>query len=175
MILATVVPKYNGAVFEALVGAIPEGITKGLAVGGEEVRMNAMSNILNEGHGLTGALANSIQYEAGETENGVTTGYVKTGALPQASTLEFGTGIFAENGQGSAPWFVHKDEAPDLGIYFSLFTRDDGTKTDFYRIVGAHPHPYLRPAINNKKDDVNRAVKNAVADAIRGVIPYATK
>ena len=45
MILATVVPKYNGAVFQALSFAIPEGVTKGLADGGEIVRMNAMSNM----------------------------------------------------------------------------------------------------------------------------------
>ena len=167
MILATVVPKYNGAVFQALSFAIPEGVTKGLADGGELVRMNAMSNILNEGHALTGALADSIHYEPGE--DGV--GYVKTGALPQASTLEFGTGQYAENGNGSAPWFVHEDEAPDLAIYFSLYTRPNGQRTQFYRMVGAHPHPYLRPAINNKKDEVNIAVKDAVASAIRGVIP----
>ena len=171
MILATVTTKYNGAVFTALRGAIPDGIANGLANGGELVRMNAMSNILNEGHGLTGALANSIHYKEGRKGVNKVTGYVRTGALPQASTLEFGTGIYAENGSGSAPWFVHKDEAPDLGIYFDLYTRPDGTKTEFYRMVGARPHPYLRPAAQNKKDEVNRAVKDAVAESIRGVIP----
>jgi len=171
MIIATVTSKYNGSVFHALRGAIPDGIANGLANGGELVRMNAMSNILNEGHGLTGDLAASIRYKEGRKGVNKVTGYVVTGALPQASTLEFGTGIYAENGNGSAPWFVHKDEAPDLGIYYPLFTREDGTKTEFYRMIGAHPHPYLRPAAQNKKDEVNRAVKDAVAVSIRGVIP----
>lgn len=169
MILATVVPKYNGAVFQALSFAIPEGVTKGLADGGELVRMNAMSNILNEGHALTGALADSIHYEPGE--DGV--GYVKTGALPQASTLEFGTGQYAENGNGSAPWFVHESQAPGLGQYYNIphFRSKSGNLTEFYYLTGARPHPYMRPAANNKKDEVNHAVKDAVASAIRGVIP----
>lgn len=175
MIVATVVSKHNGAVFQALRMAIPDGIARGLADGGESVRMNAMSNILNGGHGLTGALADSIHYKEGRKGVNKVTGFVRTGALPQASTLEFGTGIYAENGAGSAPWFVHEDEAPDLSLYFDRYKRTDEfgntVQTSFYRIVGAHPHPYLRPAANNTKDTVNRAVQNAVAAEIRGVIP----
>lgn len=168
MILAKVVPKYNGAVFEALQGAIPDGIANGLAIGGEAVRMNAMSIVLN-GHSYNGSLAASIHYEPGEA--GI--GYVKTGALPQATTLEFGTGAYAENGAGSEPWFVHESQAPGLSEYYNIphFRSKNGYETEFYFLVGAHPHPYMRPAANNKKDEVNMAVKDAVADAIRGVIP----
>lgn len=170
MIIATVIPKYNGAVFQALRGAIPEGIAKGLSIGGEEVRMNAMSNILNGGHALNGTLAESIHYEEGYTGVNKINGFVKTKALPQATTLEFGTGAYAEGG-GSAPWFVHESQAPSLGLYLPHFVSKTGNVTEFYYMVGAHPHPYMRPAAENKKDDVNRAVQAAVADAIRGVIP----
>ena len=171
MILATVTSKYNGAVFHALRGAIPDGIADGLANGGELVRMNAMSNILNEGHSLNGSLAESIHYEEGRKGVNKIYGFVKTKALPQATTLEFGTGRYAENGAGSAPWFVHESQAPSLGLYLPHFVSKNGYETEFYRMVGAHPHPYLRPAAENKKDEVNRAVKDAVASSIRGVIP----
>jgi hypothetical protein len=174
-LIASVIPKYNGVLFEAVKLAIPDAVAEGLSDGGEILRMNAMSNILNGGHGLTGQLADSIQYEPGEKDGDTITGYVKTGALPQASTLEFGTGIFAENGSGSAPWFVHKDMAPDLGIYFPLYKRVDPatglTKvTDFFRIEGTRPHPYLRPAALAKKDEVNEAVRNAVGKELRSIL-----
>ena len=172
MILATVVPKYNGAVFTALRGAIREGVANGLANGGELVRMDAMSIVLN-GHSYNGSLADSIHYEPGRMGANKFTGYVKTKALPQASTLEFGTGQYAENGAGSAPWFVHESQAPGLGTYYNIphFRSKSGNLTEFYYLTGAHSYPYMRPAANNKKDDVNRAVRDAVASSIRGVIP----
>lgn len=172
MILATVTSKYNGAVFTALRGAIPEGIESGLANGGEIVRMNAMSIVL-DGHSYNGSLAQSIHYEPGRMGTYKFSGYVKTKALPQATTLEFGTGQYAENGNGSAPWFVHESQAPGLGQYYNIphFRSKSGNLTEFYYLTGARPHPYMRPAINNKKDEVNIAVKDAVASAIRGVIP----
>ena len=172
MILAKVVPKYNGAVFQALRGAIPDGIANGLAIGGEAVRMNAMSIVL-DGHTYNGSLAESIHYEEGRKGVNKVYGFVKTKALPQATTLEFGTGAYAENGAGSAPWFVHESQAPGLSEYYNIphFRSKNGYETEFYYLVGAHPYPYMRPAANNKKDEVNMAVKDAVADAIRGVIP----
>lgn len=174
-LIAAVVPKYNGVLFEVVKAAIPDGIADGLVDGGEILRMNAMSNILNGGHGLTGELADSIHYQPGRKGVNKVRGYVKTGALPQASTLEYGTGIFAENGNGSAPWFVHMDMAPDLGMYFPLYKRVDPVTgkskvTDFYRIEGTRPHPYLRPAAQAKKDEVNEAVRIAVGKELRSIL-----
>lgn len=171
MIHATVVRKFDGALFTIAEAIIPGAVASGLADGGESVRMNAMSNILNEGHGLTGELADSIHYEEGNISKNKVTGYVKTGALPQATTLEFGTGIYATSGTGSSPWFVHKDMAPDLGLYFPLYRRPNGTVTDFYRIEGTRPYPYMQPAAENTKDTVNRAVANAVGRELRRILP----
>ena len=170
-----VVAKYNGARFDVVREALPEMIADGLNDGGEIVRMRAMSNILNEGHGLTGALADSIHYNPGRVGSHKVRGYVRTGALPQAKTLEFGTGIYSTQGTGSPPWFVHEDQAPDLALYFSKYKREmpNGTlkETQFYYMVGAQPHPYLKPAATTTKNEVNEAVRSAVRKGLGEVLP----
>ena len=175
MVGIEIVRKFDGGLFMITEAIIPGAIAKGLSDGGEVVRMSAMSNILNEGHGLTGTLADSIHYKEGPIGKYKVRGYVRTGSLPQAITLEYGTGIFTTKGTGSAPWFVHRDQAPDLGIYWNLFSWiDDAGKThntEFYRLVGARPHPYMYPAIEKNKDTVNQAVANAVASELRRILP----
>ena len=59
-LIASVVPKYNGVLLEAVKAAIPDAVAGGLSDGGELLRMNAMSNILNGGHGLTGQLQSVV-------------------------------------------------------------------------------------------------------------------
>ena len=175
MLYAGVVAKYNGARFDAVRAALPEMIADGLKDGGEIVRMRAMSNILNEGHGLTGALADSLRYDPGRVGVNKVNGYVRTGALPQAKTLEFGTGIYSTQGTGSPPWFVHEDMAPDLALYFSKFKREmpNGTlkETPFYYLVGTQPHPYLKPAATSTKNEVNEAVRVAVRKGLGEILP----
>ena len=175
MLYAGVVAKYNGARFDAVRAALPEMIADGLKDGGEIVRMRAMSNILNEGHGLTGALADSLRYDPGRVGRNKVNGYVRTGALPQAKTLEFGTGIYSTQGTGSPPWFVHEDMAPDLALYFSKFKREmpNGTlkETPFYYLVGTQPHPYLKPAATSTKNEVNEAVRVAVRKGLGEILP----
>lgn len=175
MLYAGIVAKYKGARFDVARAALPEMIADGLKDGGEVIRMRAMSNILNEGHGLTGELANSLHYKAGRVGPNKVRGYVRTGALPQAKTLEFGTGIYSTQGTGSPPWFVHEDMAPDLALYFSKFKREmpNGTlkETPFYYLVGTQPHPYLKPAATATKDEVNEAVRTAVRKGLQGVLP----
>lgn len=172
---AGVVAKYKGARFTAVRASIPEMMADGLHDGGEIVRMRAMSNILNEGHGLTGALAESLRYDPGRATTNKAKGYVRTGALPQAKTLEFGTGIYSTQGTGSAPWFVHEDMAPDLALYFSKYSRQrpNGTfkQTPFYYLVGTQPHPYLKPAVYTTKDEVRDAMIAAVAKGLKEVLP----
>ena len=175
MLYAGVVAKYKGARFDAVRAALPEMIADGLKDGGEIVRMRAMSNILNEGHGLTGALADSLRYDPGRVGRNKVNGYVRTGALPQAKTLEFGTGIYSTQGTGSPPWFVHEDMAPDLALYFSKFKREmpNGTfkETPFYYLVGTQPHPYLKPAATSTKNEVNEAVRVAVRKGLGEILP----
>lgn len=175
MLYAGIVATYNGARFDVLRTALPQMIADGLTSGGEIIRMRAMSNILNEGHALTGQLADSIHYTPGRIGTNKVKGYVRTGALPQAKTLEFGTGIYSTQGTGSAPWFVHEDMAPDLALYFSKFKREmpNGTlkETPFYRLVGTQPHPYLKPAATMAKNDVRDAMIAIVSSELREVLP----
>lgn len=56
---------------------------------------------------------------------------------------EYGTGIYAENGQGrSTPW---------------VYRRKDGT---FIRTVGNRPHPFVRPTAINDKDKTVKAIED---------------
>lgn len=74
----------------------------------------------------TGNLANSIDYEVVESDLQVQIGTnVKYGKY-----VEFGTGIYAEEGDGrKTPWTYQDDEGK------------------WHRTNGMHPQPYLRPAI----------------------------
>lgn len=86
--------------------------------------------------GRTGELANSITHEV----KGLT-GEVFT-PKEYAPYVEFGTGLFAEKGgRADVPW-VYCDD-----------------KGDFYTTYGQHPQPFMRPALNQNKDEIVRIIK----------------
>ena len=66
------------------------------------------------------------------------TGTVYT-PLEYAPYVEFGTGIFAENGGGrtDVPW-----------TYYDLKTNS------YITTSGSHPHPYMRPALDENREDI---------------------
>lgn len=89
--------------------------------------------------GKTGELARSISSQV----EGLT-GTVFT-PLEYAPYVEFGTGLFAESGgRSDVPW-SYKDD-----------------KGDWYTTYGQHPHPYMRPALNENRENVIRILKEAV-------------
>ena len=62
--------------------------------------------------------------------------------------VEFGTGVYAENGMGKKePW-----------VYPLII---DGEVT-FRKTVGMHPQPYIRPAWDEEKENVVEGLKAAV-------------
>lgn len=66
-----------------------------------------------------------------------------------APYLEYGTGIYAENGQGrKTPW-AYVNEDGEL-----VFTR------------GSHPYPFMRPAVDKGKDTVGETVARELEKAI---------
>lgn len=67
--------------------------------------------------------------------------------------VEFGTGIYAEKGNGrkDVPW-VYCD-----------------AKGNFHSTVGQHPQPFLRPALENNKGKIESVLRKAVNDKIREV------
>lgn len=91
----------------------------------------------------TGALRRSITSKVEVTGNSIE-GIVFT-PLEYAPYQEYGTGLFAENGNGrKTPW-VYMD---DKGNYH--YTR------------GQHPQPYMRPALQENKDKIINIIKGAL-------------
>ena len=91
----------------------------------------------------TGALRRSITSKV-EVNGSEIDGTVFT-PLEYAAFCEYGTGLFAENGNGrKTPW-VYMD---DKGNYH--YTR------------GQHPQPYMRPALEENKDKIINMIKGAL-------------
>lgn len=91
----------------------------------------------------TGALRRSIQSKVEVTGNEID-GIVFT-PLEYSQYVEYGTGLFAENGNGrKTPW-----------VY-----RDD--KGDYHYTRGQHPQPFLRPALEENKDKIKEIFKEAL-------------
>ena len=59
--------------------------------------------------------------------------------LEYAPYVEYGTGIFAEvQGRQDVPW-IYRDE-----------------KGEFHKTSGIKPHPYMRPALNENREEIKR-------------------
>ena len=86
----------------------------------------------------TGRLKNSIDYQVDGAE---LVGYVGTNT-EYAVFVEFGTGEFAENGQGRKGGWVYQDPS---GEWFFTW--------------GMEPQPYLRPAFRQTRGQVESLAK----------------
>ena len=88
-----------------------------------------------------GDLRRSITHNV---ENGV--GVVFT-PLEYAPYVEYGTGIFAENGNGrqDVPW-----------VYFDLKTQE------FIATSGRHPEPFMRPALDENREEIKRILQEGI-------------
>lgn len=86
----------------------------------------------------TGALARSITSEVDGTEGEVFT------PLEYAPFVEFGTGLFAESGGRGTPWSYQDD------------------KGEWHTTSGQKPQPFLRPALNENKENVKEIIKEAI-------------
>lgn len=92
----------------------------------------------------TGALRNSITSKV-EKDNSNITGIVFT-PLEYAPYVEYGTGLFAEAGNGrKTPWAYEDEKTGDL-----IYTR------------GQKPQPYLRPALYENREKINSILKEGV-------------
>ena len=92
----------------------------------------------------TGALRGSIQSKV-ENDNGNIAGIVFTPLL-YAPYVEYGTGLFAESGgRKDVPWW-YKDDAGE-----------------WHKTSGQHPQPYMRPALNESREEIIRILNDAIA------------
>ena len=90
----------------------------------------------------TGGLRNSIGYKVNESE---LVAYVGTNC-EYAIYVEYGTGEFAENGNGRKGGWLYK--TPDGEVHFTY---------------GMEPRPYLRPAFRQNQ----KAIRDILADCLR--------
>ena len=90
----------------------------------------------------TGALRNSIGYKVNESELAA---YIGTNC-EYAIYVEFGSGEFAENGNGRKGGWLYK--TPNGEVHFTY---------------GMPPQPYLRPAFRRNQ----KAIRDILADCLR--------
>lgn len=91
--------------------------------------------------GTTGELARSI---TSRTQDGV--GEVYT-PLEYAPYVEYGTGLFAEEGgRQDVPW-RYQDE-----------------KGEWHTTYGQNPQPYMRPALDENRDEIVRVFREVIKD-----------
>lgn len=91
----------------------------------------------------TGALRRSIASRI-EGEGAAIQGIVYT-PLEYAPYVEYGTGLFAEGGNGrKTPWLYE----------------DDSGETHFTR--GQHPHPYMRPALSDNRNQITQLLGEGI-------------
>lgn len=155
--------KHNSQRLKSIKNGLKNALVKGITEGGETIKEIAASNV----NVNSGELRDSINFEIVNSDYASVSGVVKTGALPQAVTLEYGTGEKAEEftTAKSIPWAVHESQAPkDMSKYkFKTRKTEQGI---FYIISGASAHPYMRPAFEIGAEYTTNAVADAVADEI---------
>lgn len=91
----------------------------------------------------TGELRRSITSRV-ETDGNDVVGVVFT-PLEYAPYVEFGTGLFAENGgRMDVPWHYQDDEG------------------EWHTTSGMKPQPYMRPALNENREQIKRIIKEGI-------------
>jgi len=91
-----------------------------------ELRRSISSEIRQDGEGLTGVVFTPLYY---------------------APYIEFGTGLFAEEGgRQDVPWCYQDDEG------------------EWHSTSGQHPRPYMRPALNENREQIKRILKEAITE-----------
>lgn len=91
----------------------------------------------------TGELRRSIESKVENNGEGVQ-GIIFS-PLEYAPYIEYGTGLFAEKGgRADVPWF---------------YVDDDGKG---HLTKGIHPHPYMRPALNEQKNKIKDILKEGL-------------
>lgn len=92
----------------------------------------------------TGELRRSIESKV-EVEGKEVIGTVFT-PLEYAPYVEFGTGLFAEGGNGrkDVPWYYQDD------------------KGEWHSTSGMHPRPFMRPALQDNRDKAIEIIKEGI-------------
>ena len=119
----------------------------------------------------TGALKRSITNRVEVTGNEVS-GIVFT-PLEYAPYIEYGTGIYAENGGTSGYWVYvgDKDYDPNRKKSGKRYTLQEAKRIvaimrskglEAYYTNGMQPQPFLRPALNENKDEIIQIISDSI-------------
>jgi HK97 gp10 family phage protein len=111
-----------------------------------------------------GELRNSIASRVEEL-----TGIVYT-PLYFAPYVEYGTGLYAENGKGrqQVPWVYVEGSTPQEGKAKTIHTEQSADEAvaylrskglEAYKTSGQHPQPYLRPALHENREKIMEILK----------------
>lgn len=131
---------------------LADAMRKGIEEGGKEIAQIAIRMVRVD----TGELKDSIEFTIFDEKTNEVKGKVYTGVLPQAMTLEFGTGVYNTLGSSAnIPWYVHESMA-DLSKY------NFPKRGKYYVIHGAQPHPFMKPAFEAGKDYAVNSVANEI-------------
>ena len=94
--------------------------------GNGELRRSITSKVEREGDGAVGVVFTPLEY---------------------APYVEFGTGLFAEEGgRKDVPWCYQDDEG------------------EWHSTSGMRPQPYMRPALNENREQVKRIISEGILD-----------
>ena len=90
---------------------------------------------------LRGSITSEVTVITGEVIGDVFT------PLEYAPYVEYGTGLFAEKGgRKDVPWHYQDDEG------------------EWHTTSGQHPQPFMRPALNESREEILRIIKEAIND-----------
>jgi HK97 gp10 family phage protein len=111
------------------------------------VERMAKENITNNGNINKGHLRTSISTDVDFSSKQP---YARVGSeLEYAKYIEFGTGLYAENGNGrKTPWGYENEKGE------TVFT------------WGSRPYPFLRPAIDDHMDEVKQIIESRIKNAM---------
>lgn len=118
-----------------------DGVAKGMDKSCALVERDAKTKAQKD----TGALRRSIKSKV-KTEDMVIVGTISS-PLEYAPYVEYGTGLFAENGGRKTAWSYTDEKTGE-----TIWTH------------GQHPQPYMRPALNENKEEIISLIKEGLLD-----------
>lgn len=120
----------------ARAAALEKAMGKACALVEADARKNAPKD--------NGELRRSIESRVERAGSDVV-GIVST-PLEYAPYVEFGTGLFAENGDGrkDVPWHYQDEEG------------------EWHSTRGQKPHPFMRPALNDNRENIKKIIKGGL-------------
>lgn len=131
--------------FPKLIKDFPQAIEAGLSAVGMLVEGDAKLLAPVD----SGALRSDINYQVDMSEEVVRIGT----AMEYGPYVEFGTGIFAEGGNGRKSRWRYKTKD---GVF--VWTR------------GAKPQPFLRPALDENKDNIKKCFDETITNVIQEIL-----